>query len=104
MSDRTRSTVGWRKSSWSDTGNCVEILFTDEHVHVRNSRDDAGAVLIFTRPEWHAFIAGVRLGEFDGPSSIELTFHTRSAISSNVRPARLRSSRRNSAPIRRRNR
>jgi hypothetical protein len=42
----------------------VANLSGDE-VGVRNSRDSAGAVLRFTPDEWHAFIGGVRNGEFD---------------------------------------
>ncbi|MGD0609787.1 MAG: DUF397 domain-containing protein, partial [Streptosporangiaceae bacterium] len=32
---------------------------------VRNSRDSEGLVLRFTPDEWHAFLGGVRKGEFD---------------------------------------
>jgi hypothetical protein len=34
-------------------------------IGVRNSRDSAGPVLRFTPDEWHAFLGGVRNGEFD---------------------------------------
>jgi hypothetical protein len=34
-------------------------------IGVRNSRDCAGPVLRFTPAEWHAFLGGVRNGEFD---------------------------------------
>jgi len=36
---------------------------------LRNSRDPNGPVLVFTAPEWDAFVAGVKLGEFDRPMS-----------------------------------
>lgn len=57
----------WVKSSLSfANGNCLEVSeFPDGTVGVRNSRDREGAVLRFTPGEWHAFIGGVRLGEFD---------------------------------------
>ena len=32
---------------------------------VRDSKDPGGPVLVFTAPEWTAFIAGAREGEFD---------------------------------------
>jgi hypothetical protein len=35
-------------------------------IGVRNSRNSGGPVLTFTPDEWHAFLGGVRLGEFDG--------------------------------------
>ncbi|HUB22147.1 MAG TPA: DUF397 domain-containing protein [Streptosporangiaceae bacterium] len=34
-------------------------------VGVRNSRHPRGPVLTFTPNEWHAFVGGVRNGEFD---------------------------------------
>jgi len=57
----------WVKSSLSfSNGNCVEVAsLTDGEIGVRNSRDAEGAVLRFTPDEWHAFLGGVRNGEFD---------------------------------------
>jgi Domain of unknown function (DUF397) len=57
----------WRKSSRSQFNSCVEVCFRGETVPVRNSRDPDGPVLVFTAPEWDAFVAGVKLGEFDRP-------------------------------------
>jgi hypothetical protein len=58
----------WVKSSLSfSNGNCVEVAgLPDGEVGVRNSRDSEGPVLSFTPDEWHAFLGGVRNGEFDG--------------------------------------
>jgi hypothetical protein len=57
----------WVKSSLSfANGNCVEVANLGAgEIGVRNSRDAQGAVLRFTPDEWHAFIGGVRQGEFD---------------------------------------
>jgi hypothetical protein len=57
----------WVKSSLSfSNGNCVEVAtLPGGGIGVRNSRDAAGPVLAFTRDEWHAFLGGVRNGEFD---------------------------------------
>jgi Domain of unknown function (DUF397) len=57
----------WVKSSLSfANGNCVEVSdLPGETIGVRNSRDREGAVLRFTPDEWHAFLGGVRKGEFD---------------------------------------
>lgn len=57
----------WRKALASNTGGCVEITDTADHVWVRDTKDREGPVLAFTRSEWTAFLAGVRAGEFDGP-------------------------------------
>lgn len=57
----------WVKSSLSfSNGNCVEVAaLSDGGVGVRNSRHPEEQVLQFTPDEWHAFIGGVRNGEFD---------------------------------------
>lgn len=58
----------WIKSSLSyANGNCVEVAsLPGGEVGVRNSRRAEGPVLRFTPDEWHAFLGGVRNGEFDG--------------------------------------
>ena len=67
LSERPDSGSLWVKSSLSfSNGNCVEVASLPEgEVGVRNSRDAAGSVLRFTSDEWHAFLGGVRNGEFD---------------------------------------
>jgi hypothetical protein len=57
----------WVKSSLSYANhNCVEVAsLPGNEIGVRNSRDADGAVLHFTPDEWHAFLGGVRNGEFD---------------------------------------
>ena len=65
--ERPGSGSNWIKSSLSYAcGNCVEVAsLPDGGVGVRNSRDSEGLVLRFTPDEWHAFLGGVRNGEFD---------------------------------------
>jgi uncharacterized protein DUF397 len=53
----------FRRSTRCDTGTCVEVSVTDV-VQVRNSTAPEHLVT-FTKEEWSAFIAGVRLGEFE---------------------------------------
>jgi uncharacterized protein DUF397 len=57
----------WVKSSLSYANhNCVEVADLGNGVTgVRNSRDREGTVLRFTPDEWHAFMGGIRNGEFD---------------------------------------
>ena len=65
--ERPGSGSHWVKSSLSfSNGNCVEVANLSEGgVAVRNSRDPEGPVLRFTPGEWHAFLGGAQLGEFD---------------------------------------
>ena len=58
----------WRKSSRSEYNSCVEVCLVDDRVPLRNSRDPDGPVIVFTAPEWDAFVAGVKRGEFDRPT------------------------------------
>lgn len=66
--ERPGSGSYWIKSSLSyANGNCVEVArLPGGEVGVRNSRNSAGPVLKFTSAEWHAFLGGIRNGEFDG--------------------------------------
>ena len=61
------SGAAWRKSTRSGSeGNCVEVATNlPGVVAVRDSKDRAGAALTFGRPDWSAFVDGVRRGEFD---------------------------------------
>ena len=65
--ERPGSGLYWIKSSLSyANGNCVEVAsLPGGTIGVRNSRDAAGPVLVFTPDEWHAFVGGVRSGDFD---------------------------------------
>jgi Domain of unknown function (DUF397) len=59
----------WRKSSFSggNGGACVEVAIIPgtadgggESVALRDSKDPAGPVLVFTPAEWLTFLSGVR--------------------------------------------
>jgi len=63
--DEDRTVQAWRKSTFSGEGDCVEWLATDDRVCIRNSEHRDGAVLVFTRSEWLAFVAGVKDGQAD---------------------------------------
>jgi len=60
----------WIKSRRSGPtgGNCVEVaLLTGGEVALRNSRHPDGPALVFTRPEWEAFLGGAADGDFGRP-------------------------------------
>jgi Domain of unknown function (DUF397) len=60
--------ASWRKSKLSNlNGCCVEIgRIPPDHVGIRDTKDDgAGPILVFTIPEWRAFMTAAKSGEFD---------------------------------------
>ena len=73
MANRKESTASdwptatWRKSSRSSPSgdNCVEVAFDGDAVAVRDTKNRAAAMLVFTGDEWQAFVDGVKSGEFD---------------------------------------
>ncbi len=61
----------WHKSTRSggNGGDCVEVAGNLAGiVAIRDTKDPGGAVLVFTRAEWSAFLDGVRAGDFDLPA------------------------------------
>lgn len=69
MTNNKKITREWFVSSaTTPANNCVETQFySDGSVDVRNSNNRTGPVVTFTGPEWKAFLAGAREGEFDLP-------------------------------------
>ncbi|POM27741.1 hypothetical protein BTM25_21600 [Actinomadura rubteroloni] len=70
LSPDERSRVGWHISTFSDGGrpNCVEAGPLGDgsgRVAVRHSQHPDAELIVYTRAEWEAFVAGVRNGEFD---------------------------------------
>ena len=63
MQDLTAA--AWRTSSLCDLNGCVEVALLEDQVAVRDAKDRGGPVLLFSTPEWEAFLGGVRGGEFD---------------------------------------
>jgi hypothetical protein len=61
------SGASWRKSSFSmGSADCVEVAqLTTGEVAVRDSKHQLGPVLMPLPTEWEAFLAGVKIGEFD---------------------------------------
>lgn len=58
----------WRKSSRSQSTNCVEVGSMVGHrapVLMRDSKDRTGPVLSFDRTTWRDFIDSAKDGEFD---------------------------------------
>ena len=55
----------WWFTAGCEGGSCVEVASSSDGVAVRDSKDQAGPVLRFTRGEWATFLDGAKAGEFD---------------------------------------
>lgn len=60
-----RTTLTWRKSTASLSGDCVEVALNSEQIAVRDSKNPDGPTLVFSPSEWRAFVQGAKQGEFD---------------------------------------
>ena len=50
----------WIKSTYSSTGNCIEVACADFSVLVRDSQDQSGPMLEFTPTLWRGFVRRIR--------------------------------------------
>jgi Domain of unknown function (DUF397) len=68
MSESTPASgdISWRISRTCDSGACVGVARQGEHVLIGNTNDPAALVSEFTIDEWRRFLAGAKLGDFDG--------------------------------------
>jgi hypothetical protein len=55
----------WRISRLCDSGACVGVVRQGEFVLIGNTSSPEAPVSRFTSQEWKAFVAGVKLGDFD---------------------------------------
>jgi hypothetical protein len=58
--------ISWRISRTCDSGACVGVARRGEHVLIGNTNDPEAQVNEFTLDEWRQFLAGAKLGDFDG--------------------------------------
>lgn len=68
MSQPQRGGFAWQRASTCGAATCLEVAPTDEGVAIRDSKLQNGPILQYTLPEWDAFVAGVKNGEFDNLS------------------------------------
>ena len=56
--------TAFRRSSFCQTGACVEWGLDQDGVVLRDSKHPDGPALRFTPEEWRAFVLGVKADEF----------------------------------------
>jgi hypothetical protein len=63
-----RADVTWRKSTFSNAIDCVDV--GDDPIHdailVRTSHEPEGVVLSCSRAAWRVFVAAAEAGQLDG--------------------------------------
>lgn len=59
--------LSWRKSSYSagNNGDCVELACATNVRAIRDSKNSAGPVLLFSQDAAQRFLAGVQSGRYD---------------------------------------
>jgi len=63
------SSIAWKKSSrCAANAQCVEVG-RGRTVGVRDSKDQAGPVLMLSPGEWSGFIAAIKRGDYDSASA-----------------------------------
>jgi hypothetical protein len=55
----------WRRASFCQTGECVEVAAQGGMVVMRNSSHPGSGYLLYTTEEFSSFVRGVKAGEFD---------------------------------------
>lgn len=68
MTELDRSAHFWRKSTFSVSGECVEVAINGQAVLVRDSKDSNGPVLAFSGHAWRMFLSEVKAGAPDSES------------------------------------
>ena len=58
--------LDWHVSRTCESGACIRVARLGESVFIGNTSDPDGPVSEFTTEEWRQFLAGARLGDFDG--------------------------------------
>ncbi|MGW6061061.1 DUF397 domain-containing protein [Streptomyces sp. NPDC055189] len=63
VSSKSLSGWSWHRSSYSESGDCVEVAFVREAVIIRDSQNPSGPRVVFSGERWQAFLSAlVRAG------------------------------------------
>jgi hypothetical protein len=55
-----RTAVTWRKSSFSESGNCIEVAAQDRSVLIRDSKNPEKGMLAVSSLAWRTFIQAIQ--------------------------------------------
>jgi len=66
QSSSAQEELDWRISRTCDGGACVRVARRGEFVLIGNTNSPEGPICEFTTDEWRQFLAGAKLGDFDG--------------------------------------
>lgn len=58
--------LDWRVSRTCDGGQCIGVARRGDFVLIGNASNPEAPVTEFTVSEWQQFLAGAKLGDFDG--------------------------------------
>jgi predicted secreted Zn-dependent protease len=58
--------LDWRVSRTCDGGQCIAVARRGDFVLIGNTSNPEAPVTEFTVSEWQQFLAGAKLGDFDG--------------------------------------
>lgn len=58
--------LDWQVSRTCDNGACIKVARAGDFIMIGNTTKPSGPVGEFTVDEWRHFLAGVKLGDFDG--------------------------------------
>lgn len=68
MTTRPDPAGGWRKSTYSGSGNnCVEVRTSHPGIAVRDSNNPHAAVLTFTAAQWRNFTRKIKTSAYGQP-------------------------------------
>ncbi len=65
-SNALEADLDWRVARLCDGGACVRVARRGDSILIGNTNDPEGPVGEFTTDEWRQFLAGAKMGDFDG--------------------------------------
>lgn len=61
----TLGELNWHIAAMCNGGACIRVAPRGDQIVIGDSKNPDGPVLTYSRTEWHAFVDGVRQGDFD---------------------------------------